>query len=79
MKTNNETPARSKNRIQSFAIIAGILIAVICSLIVFQNSRASETSETNKFSLMKTSSAQISGKIILVKYVSLLAVLGLQK
>lgn len=77
MKTRNTNPAtiasRRLSRIHAFMVIAGIMIAIICSLVLLQDGYASQHSETRRSSVVETSKFAITGQVVKLKELSVLS------
>jgi uncharacterized membrane protein len=77
MKTRNTNTAtiasRRLSRIHSFMAIAGVMIAIICSLVLIQDGYASQHSEARGSSVVETSKFAVTGQAVKFKELSILS------
>lgn len=70
MKATLTNPANiAANRIHSLMAIAGIVIAIICSLVLFKDSQSSQD-EARQSNIIESSKAVISNQVVKVMEVS---------
>jgi hypothetical protein len=83
MKTHPTTAANTaSNRIartHSFMVIAGIIIAIICSIVLLQDAYAPQHAEAKETGIAVTSKLAINHQIQKVKEMTVLSVMSLLK
>ena len=83
MKTHHTTAANTaSNRIartHSFMVIAGIIIAIICSIVLLQDAYAPQHAEAKESGVTVTSKLAINHQVEKVKELSIRSVISLLK
>lgn len=77
MKTRTTSTAtiasRRLSRIHSFMAIAGIMTAIICSLVLLQDVYAPQGSDVRESSVVESSKFAVTGQVIKLKELSVLS------
>jgi hypothetical protein len=83
MKTSHTISANSTSnriaRVQSFMVIAGVMIAIICSLVLLKDAYSIQRTEASQSPLVDTAKVAITSQIVKVKEASMLSIIALLK